>query len=155
MSFENAPVVKAQMLIRKPVEEVFEAFVDPAITTKFWFSKSSGRVEPGAQIVWQWEWYGASGQVTVKEVEPNERILIEWDDPPCPVEWEFAARPDGTTLVTISNWGFAGSDDEVLARAVDSKGGFTSVLAGLKAYLEHGIQLNLVPDQHPDAHQSR
>lgn len=34
------PVVKAEMLIRKPVEEVFEAFVDPAVTTRFWFTKS-------------------------------------------------------------------------------------------------------------------
>ena len=36
-------VAKAEMLIRKPVAEVFEAFVDPAITTQFWFTKSSGR----------------------------------------------------------------------------------------------------------------
>ena len=36
---------RAEMLIRKPVTEVFEAFINPAITTKFWFTKSSGRVE--------------------------------------------------------------------------------------------------------------
>ncbi|EHK53368.1 activator of Hsp90 ATPase 1 family protein [Mesorhizobium alhagi CCNWXJ12-2] len=35
------------MLIRKPVEEVFEAIVNPDITTKFWFSKGSGRLETG------------------------------------------------------------------------------------------------------------
>jgi uncharacterized protein YndB with AHSA1/START domain len=29
------------MLIRKPVAEVFEAFVDPAITSRFWFNKGS------------------------------------------------------------------------------------------------------------------
>jgi len=29
--------------------------------------------------------------------------------------------------------------------------GFTIVLAGLKALLEHGIELNLVRDQFPDA----
>jgi uncharacterized protein YndB with AHSA1/START domain len=28
----NGPVAKAEMLIRKPVAEVFEAFVNPAIT---------------------------------------------------------------------------------------------------------------------------
>ena len=31
MALQNAPVVTAQMLIRKPVSEVFAAFVDPAI----------------------------------------------------------------------------------------------------------------------------
>jgi uncharacterized protein YndB with AHSA1/START domain len=30
------PVAKAAMLIRRPVADVFEAFVDPAITSKFW-----------------------------------------------------------------------------------------------------------------------
>jgi hypothetical protein len=30
MSISHAPVAKAEMLIRKPATEVFEAFVDPA-----------------------------------------------------------------------------------------------------------------------------
>lgn len=30
---------------------------------------------------------------------------------------------------------------------VDTTGGFTTVLDGLKAYLEHGIKLNLVEDK--------
>jgi hypothetical protein len=34
--------------------------------------------------------------------------------------------------------------------AIDSAGGFSLVIAGLKAWLEHGIQLNLVTDRHPD-----
>jgi len=152
VTLQNAPIAKAQMLIRKPVAEVFEAFVDPAITTKFWFTKSSGGLELGKQIRWDWEMYGASAQVTVKAVEQNTRILIEWDDPPCPVEWQFTPRADNTTLVSISNWGFTGSEDEVVAKAIDSMGGFTSVLAGLKALLEHNVVLNLVADHHPDAH---
>lgn len=67
------------------------------------------------------------------------------------MEWRFDARADDTTLVSISNWGFKGSEDEVVAKAIDAKGGFTLVLAGLKALLEHGVVLNLVADQHPDA----
>jgi uncharacterized protein YndB with AHSA1/START domain len=37
------------MLIRKPVANVFEAIVNPDITTKFWFTKGSGRLELGKQ----------------------------------------------------------------------------------------------------------
>ena len=33
---------KAGMLIRRPVKDVFEAFVDPKITTKFWFTRAAG-----------------------------------------------------------------------------------------------------------------
>jgi uncharacterized protein YndB with AHSA1/START domain len=152
MTLQNAPVVKTQMLIRRPVAEVFEAFVNPAITTRFWFTKSSGSVEPGKDVRWEWEMYGVSTVVRVKAVERDRRILIEWDDPPCPVEWVFTPRPDQTTLVSISNWGFHGTDDEIVAGAIDSMGGFSFVLAALKALLEHGVELNLVADHHPDAH---
>ena len=55
---------KAEMLIRKPVAEVFEAFVDPAITSRFWFTRGSGRLEPGKQVAWEWEMYGVSAQVS-------------------------------------------------------------------------------------------
>lgn len=148
-TFQEPPVVRAQMLIRKPVSEVFEAFVDPAITTRFWFTKSSGQLEPGASVRWDWEMYGVSADVRVIEVDRNRRILVEWDDPPRPVEWLFAPRADDATLVTISSWGFGGTDAEVTAQALDSMGGFTVVLAGLKALLEQGVALNLVADQFP------
>ena len=69
---------KLEMLIRKPVSEVFEAFVDPAITSKFWFSKGSGRLEEGKQVQWDWEMHKFSVQVNVKEIETNKRILVEW-----------------------------------------------------------------------------
>ena len=47
-------IAKTEMLIRRPVAEVFEAFINPDITTKFWFTKSSGRLEAGKQIRWDW-----------------------------------------------------------------------------------------------------
>ncbi|MCA9831757.1 MAG: SRPBCC family protein [Dehalococcoidia bacterium] len=143
------------MLIRKPAAEAYAAFVDPAITTRFWFTKSSGRLAPGAEVLWEWEMYGAAAPVRVKALEPDHRILIDWGDPPREVEWQFTARPDGTTLVIVSERGFQGSDDEMVAQAIDSQGGFSFVLAALKAFLEHGIQLNLVADHQPDAYVGR
>ena len=154
MPLETAPVARAKMLIRRPAAEVYEAFVDPAVTTKFWFTRSSGRLEAGRDVRWEWEMYGVSTQVHVQELERDRRILIEWSGytEPCPVEWRFTPRADGTTMVLISNWGFVGSDDEVVQQALDSTGGFHLVLAGLKAMLEHGVALNLVADHDPDAH---
>lgn len=158
MALQSPPVVKAQLLIRRPVGEVFEAFVNPEITTQFWFTRSSGRLEPGAEVQWDWEMYGVAARVAVQAVEPNRRILIEWSraggdgSDATSVEWTFTDRPDGTTLVQIANRGFRGTDDEIVAQAIDSMGGFTSTLAGLKALLEHRVRLNLVADNHPDAH---
>jgi hypothetical protein len=51
------PTVNVGMLIRRPPEEVFQAFVDPAISTKFWFTKSSGTTRPGAVLQWDWEMF--------------------------------------------------------------------------------------------------
>ncbi len=43
--------VETQMMIRKPVAEVFRAFIDPTITTKFWFTKSSASLEEGKTVI--------------------------------------------------------------------------------------------------------
>lgn len=146
------PSAKVGMLIRKPVAEVFEAFVDPAITAKFWFTKGSGRLEPGARIRWDWEMYGASTQVSVKAIEQHKRIFVEWDgySGATTVEWRFTPRADGTTFVSVTEAGFRGDGAEVAKQAIDSTGGFTLVLAGLKALLEHNIRLNLVADRFPE-----
>lgn len=147
----QAPVAKTGMLIRRPVADVFEAFVNPDITTKFWFTKSSGRLEAGKQVRWDWEMYGVWAPVTVKAVEPNRRILIEWPGEvgPTEVQWIFTPMEDGSTFVSITDSGFSGDGDEVVKQALDSMGGFTLVLAGLKALLEHNVRLNLVGDRHP------
>jgi len=143
------PIAKAEMLIRKPVAEVFEAFVNPALTTRFWFTKSSGRLEPGKIIRWDWEMYNASADVSVKSVEQNKRIRIEWGSPPTTVEWIFTPRTDNTTFVSITNTGFSGNGDEIVRQAIDATEAFTLVLSGLKALLEHDLALNLVSDRFP------
>jgi uncharacterized protein YndB with AHSA1/START domain len=38
---QNPVEAKAELLIRRPVAEAFEAFVNPEITTRFWFTRSS------------------------------------------------------------------------------------------------------------------
>jgi uncharacterized protein YndB with AHSA1/START domain len=144
-------VAKAELLIRKPVAQVFEAFIDPAITTQFWFTKSSGWLEAGKHVRWEWEMYNASSEVDVKVIEPNKRILIEWSGygTPNTVEWIFTAYPNDSTFVSVTNSGFVGTDDEIVQQALDSTSGFTSLLAGAKALLEHDIRLNLVLDRFP------
>ena len=153
MEITRIPVAKAEMLIRRPVAEVFEAFIDPAVTSKFWFTKGSERLDTGKRIRWDWEMFGVSAEVNVKAIEANKRILIEWsssDSAPTTVEWLFAPRADDTTFVTVTESGFSGSGDEVVRKALDSQGGFTFLMSGLKAYLEHKIALNLSADHAPD-----
>jgi uncharacterized protein YndB with AHSA1/START domain len=154
MEITQIPVAKAEMLIRRPVAEVFEAFIDPAITSRFWFTKGSGRLDAGKRIRWDWEMFGVSAEVSVKAIEANKRILIEWSSSggnSTTVEWLFTPRADNTTFVTITESGFSGDGDEVVQKALGSQGGFTFLLSGLKAFLEHNIDLNLSADHAPDA----
>lgn len=152
LQLTHMPIAKAEMLIRKPVADVFTAFIDPAVTTRFWFTNSSGPLEPDAQVQWTWELYDAAAQVTVKALEANKRILIAWGDDSgsTTVEWNFTPRADGTTLVSITEAGFAGAGDAVVQQAIGSTEAFTMVLAGLKALLEHNVTLNLIADRFPD-----
>src|SRR6185436_5669591 len=151
LQLKQVPVAKTGMLIRKPVAEVFEAFVNPEVTRKFWFTKSSGRLQAGKTVQWEWEMYGISIPVTAKAIEPDKRIVIEWPGhkTPTTVEWTFERRNDGNTFVSITEAGFAGDGDEVMNMVADSSQGFSLVLAGLKALLEHNVRLNLVADRHP------
>jgi uncharacterized protein YndB with AHSA1/START domain len=151
LQLTHVPMTKTGMLIRKPVADVFEAFINPEITTKFWFTKSSGRLEVGKQVQWAWEMYDISIPVSVKAIEPNRRIVIEWPGYSglTSVEWVFLPQSDGTTFVSITESSFTGTGDELVKQVTDSTQGFSLVLAGLKALLEHDVRLNLVADRYP------
>ena len=64
------PVAKAQMMIRKPVTDVFQSLIDPAITSHFWFSKGAAPLEAGKKIRWDWEMYGVH---TIADVKASNR----------------------------------------------------------------------------------
>jgi uncharacterized protein YndB with AHSA1/START domain len=145
------PSVETGMLIRRPPAEVFEALVDPAVTTRFWFTKSSGRLVAGAHVRWDWEMYGASAEVFVKEIDDDERILIDWGqaDELTTVEFRFIPYGSDATFVQVTESGLRGNGDALVARAAGATGGFTIMLCALKALLEHGVVLSAVGDRFP------
>lgn len=140
----------AGMLIRKPAHDCYEAFIDPAITTKFWFTKSTGRLDAGETVTWTWEMYGASSPAKPIELVPNEKIVIEWGAPgeATTVEWTFKQLKDGT-FVNVRTFGFHGDGDAQVKTAVDTTDGFAIVLCGMKAWLEQGVQLGAMGDRWP------
>lgn len=149
MTESKIATVEAQMLIRKPVATVFQAFIDPKITINFWFTKSSGPLEAGKTISWTWEMYGVSTTVFVKDIIPNKKIVTEWGDPATTVEYEFTALSADTTYVVIKNYGFNLTGDDLIQAIKDNTAGFTTVLDNMKAYLEHNVKLNLIADKYP------
>lgn len=144
------PNVEVSTLIRRPPAEVFAAFVDPAITTRFWFTKSSGPLAPGAEVRWEWEVYGVGDTVRVKEFEEPERLVLQMGPSSATTaEFRFVPRAEGT-VVTVIESGFSGPADEAIAYVAGSTGGYTTALCAAKALLEHGIELGAVRDKFPD-----
>ncbi|MDX3101382.1 SRPBCC family protein [Nonomuraea angiospora] len=150
LTLTKIPDVRTAMLIRRPPAEVFRAFADPEVTTRFWFTRSTGRMTPGARLRWTWEMYGVSTEVLVMEVEEGRRLLFQWnDDHPLTVEFRFTPYGQDATFVEVTESGLAGSGDEVVAHVGGSTGGFTIVLCAAKALLEQNVDLNAVRDRHP------
>lgn len=143
----TAPIVRAEMLIRRPPPDVFRAFADPAVTTKFWFTKASGPLEAGKRVRWEWDMYGVSDEIEVRLAEAPQRLVFEWSFPESSlVEMTFAAHAQGA-LVTVTNSQLKGAD--LTALALDLAQGWNIVLCAAKAWLEHGVQLNAVEDKAP------
>jgi uncharacterized protein YndB with AHSA1/START domain len=151
LQLTQVPVAATGMLIRRPVAEVFEAIINPDITSKFWFTKGSAKLESGKQVQWTWENYDVSITATAKAIEPNKRIVIEWPgySGPTTVEWQLSASGDDAAFVSVTESGFKGSGDELVKYIAASTQGFTLMLAGLKALLEHNVRLNLTLDRYP------
>ncbi|MBC8088951.1 MAG: SRPBCC family protein [Phycisphaerae bacterium] len=143
---------KSAMLIRRPIDDVFGAFINPTVTAKFWFTKGSAALIEGTSVNWEWEMYGVSIPVDVKDVEVNERIVIEWPgvNGPHAVRWNFARRGADATYVAITETGFEGDTDALVRQVANSTEAFALVLSGCKAWLEHGLALGLVKDRFPD-----
>lgn len=150
---------KAQTIIHKPAEAVFAAFVDPAHMCKFWFPRSDGPLEQGKTVHWFIGTADDSMQIEVKVISlaPSESIVIEWgvaqgEDTSSftTATWTLEAMDDAQddqgTVLKIQESGFTGTPEEITARALDSTGGFNQVVIAAKAYLEHGVAVNIVTD---------
>lgn len=150
MNVAKPAVATVGLLIRKPVAEVYALFTEAEQITKIWFNRSSGSLEEGAIVIWYWDLFDASTQVRVVSLEPNHKILIEWGTDtlnPSHVQWTLEARSANRTYVSIVHSGFDQNAQDLLAKVADSTGGFALVLAAAKAFLEFGIELNIVADR--------
>jgi uncharacterized protein YndB with AHSA1/START domain len=72
-----------------------------------------------------WGMYDASTHVTAKIVEPNKRIVIEWDgySGRTTVEWKFASQTNNAPFVSITESGWTGTGDELVEYATTATRG--------------------------------
>ena len=144
--------------IARPVDQVFEAVVDPAkLSAYFTTGGASARLEPGSTVTWDFHDYPGAFPVEVVEVVPNERIVLRWDasegeapnvtggDPKAApyqtdVTMSFTAIDSNRTLVEIKEEGWRETQGALDASYGNCQG-WSQMLCALKVWIEHGIRL--------------
>ena len=142
--------------IARPVEEVFEAVADPAkLSAYFTTGGAVGRLETGRTVQWEFADFPGAFPVEVVEVQPNRRIVLKWEASEGPPEggeatpgaaymttvtFTFEPLDDGRTLVTIEESGWRETPAGLKA-AFGNCQGWSQMLAALKAWVEHGVNL--------------
>ena len=137
--------------IARPIEEVFEAVVNPDILSAYFTTGgASGRLEEGARVMWDFHDFPGAFPVEVVEVVKNRRIVLRWglaDDPnraegaeETEVTMQFSDCGDGHTLVEISEAGWKPTQ-KGLDASYGNCMGWAQAICAMRVWLEHGICL--------------
>lgn len=133
---------KAAIQVLKPVEEVFEAIVNPDQMSNYFISKGSGRMEEGATLQWAFPEFEGEFPVRVGKVVQNELVEFYWDHEESEhlVRIGLSRYKDKYTIVRITETGEENTPKGI-DWAIGNTEGWTNFLACLKAWLEYGIHL--------------
>lgn len=131
--------------IAKPVHEVFEAVADPGkLSGYFTTGGAKGRLAASSVVTWDFADFPGAFPVTVVEVVQDARIVLRWGSSEGAgentVTMTFEGLEDGRTLVTITETGWS-ETQKGIDGAVGNTEGWAGMLAAMKVYLEHGINL--------------
>ena len=135
--------------IARPRAEVYEAVADPEQLSQYFTTGGArGRLDAGTEVTWDFHDFPGAFPVTVLEASPPRRIVIQWEAAADTSEKEttittFEFEPidgDTRTLVTISESSWRPTAGGAKA-AFGNCEGWTGMLAAMKVWLEHGINL--------------
>ncbi len=133
----------AAIQILKPIEEVFEAIVDPKKMTNYFISESTGRMEEGKKLSWKFPEFGDRFPVNVMKVKKNESIIFDWDAGSGEIHQcviRLSEPMKNATVVEVKE-GSMPVTDKGLQWMRGNTEGWANFLACMKAYLEYGINL--------------
>lgn len=140
--------------ISKPVEQTYEAVADPEQLSRYFTTGGArGRLESDTTVTWDFADFPGAFPVRVVEATPPKKIVIEWEagdtatagaanaEGHTRVTFEFTPVDDNArTLVTITESSWTATPDGSQA-AFGNCMGWTGMLAALKVWIEHGINL--------------
>lgn len=138
------PKFEVQLKIRRPVEDVFQAIVDPKELSGYFTKTASGPLAEGVTVMWSFPEFEGEFPVHVQEVAKNERIVLAWESQEggydTKVEMRFKPLEGRATLVQIRESGWRDTPKGIEA-SYNNCGGWMHMVCALKAHLEYGINL--------------
>lgn len=131
---------KASIQVQKPIEEVFEAIVNPEKMTNYFISESTGRMEDGKELIWKFpEFPNYESQIKNIEIETNRSVSFEWGLQ-MRVNIRLEEQADKSVVVRVTE-SEKENDEAGLKWVIGNTEGWANFLACMKAYLEYDIQL--------------
>ncbi|OFV13673.1 MULTISPECIES: SRPBCC domain-containing protein [Sphingobacterium] len=133
---------KASIQIQKPINEVFEAIVDPNKMNHYFIKSSTGRLETDKTVEWTFPEFPDSFPLTGKTIRPNSYISFDWSGglPNQLVEIALSTFGENATVIKITEHEMNNDADGILMMMRQTEG-WANFLACMKAYLEYGINL--------------
>lgn len=135
--------IKVSIQIQKPIHDVFEAIVDPVKMANYFISTSTGRMEEGQKLIWQFPEFVMDIPVRVGKVETDKYVSFYWpgeDGEELFVEMHLKAEENHSTIITVTEKEKQ-NDAAGIKWLQGNTEGWTNFLACMKAYLEYGINL--------------
>ena len=134
--------IEVAMQIQRPIHQVFDAIINPDTMTHYFISKSSGMMEEGAELIWNFPEFDMDYTVRIGKIIKDEYLSFYWmvEDKELFVEMSFAEKENSSTLVTITEKGMD-NDEKGLKWLSGNSFGWSNFLTCLKGYLEYKINL--------------
>lgn len=135
--------IKASIQILKPIEQVFDAIIDPKKMSNYFISESTGKMESRKMLKWKFPEFDDEFPIEVLNVKENELVSFKWEgakDHQLLVEIVLDKREENKTIVRITE-GKMPRDEEGIEWYGRNTEGWANFLVCMKAYLEYDINL--------------
>ena len=133
--------VRCALQVARPVNEVFEAVIDPEKMKNYWIDYSTGRIETGKTITWGFPEFEIKFPVEIKSVEKDKAITWLWktEEKSFKVKILFSEYKDDTVVTVVEEP--VDESDPGIEWLKGNTEGWANFLASLKAYAEYKINL--------------
>lgn len=141
------PTYRVFIIVNRARQAVFEAVADPGqLSSYFTTGGASARLEEGQTVTWDFADFPGAFPVHVTKVVPGEKIVFNWQSSEAGSDYQlqvtirFTELEHCRTKVEIEESGWR-QTDEARAASYGNCMGWAQMLAALKMWVEHGINM--------------